>query len=372
MKRIWIDGYEANVPQRLGSGQVSFEVLRNIENLDHENDYTIFLPTSPVADMPKEREGWRYKVLKPKRLWTRIALPFALFSAKHKPDVFFTPTHYIPRFTKVKRVVMIFDLSYLHFKEMFKRKDIYQLNNWTRYSLENSTHILTISNTTKKDILKNYQIPNNKVTVVYPGFDANYYHPISDQSKIKEVKNKYNIDREYVIFVGTLQPRKNLIRLIESFAKIENLKLVIVGKTTGVGRQGWMFEKILKRPKELGITDKVIFTGFVPTEELPYLVNGAKAFVLPSLWEGFGIPAVDAMACGVPVVVSNVSSLPEVVGDAGLLFDPTSVDQIEQAIRTITTDKKLHSKLSKKAIERAKKFSWKKMTKDVIRVLETV
>lgn len=372
MKRIWIDGYEANVPQRLGSGQVSFEILRNIEDLDHGNDYTIFLPSVLVEDLPKEREGWRYKILKPKRLWTRIALPLALFTAKYKPDVFFTPTHYIPRFTNVKRVVTIFDLSYLHFKEMFKKKDIYQLNNWTRYSLENSSHILTISNTTKKDIVKNYQIPSNKVTVAYPGFDANYYRPINDQLKINEMKNKYEIEGDYVIFVGTLQPRKNLIKLIESFLRIENLKLVIVGKTTGVGRQGWMFEQILERPKELGITEKVIFTGFVPTEELPYLVNGALAFVLPSLWEGFGITVVDAMACGIPVIVSNVSSLPEVVGDAGLFVDPNSVDQIEQAIRTITTDKKLHAKLSKKAIERAKKFSWQKMAKEVIKVLETV
>lgn len=370
--KIWIDGYEANVPQRLGSGQVAFELLKNIEKFDQKNEYTILLFSPPLGDLPKEREGFRYKILKPGRLKTMIALPWALYTAKEKPDIFYSPGQYIPRFSPVKRVVTIFDLSYLHFPQMFKKDDLYKLTSWTKLSIEQSSHIITISKFSKQDIIKNYQVNKGKITVAYPGYNANVFYPVVNQTKIKEVTKKYNIDGDYVIFIGTIQPRKNLTRLIEAFQKIDNLKLVIVGKTTGLGRQGWMFEDILSKPRQLGIEDKVIFTGFVPDEDLVYLVNGALAFILPSLWEGFGIPVVDAMACGVPVIVSNVSSLPEVVGNAGLLVDPYSVDQVEQAIRTVSFDRKLKAKLSRAGIKQAQKFSWRKMAKEVVKVLESV
>ncbi len=369
---IWIDGYEANVAERLGSSQVAFELLKNFERIDKRNDYTVLLPSPPMEDLPKERSGWRYKVLGPRILWTRIALPIAIFKNKKNIDVFYSPSHYIPWYSNVKRVVTIFDLSYLHFPKLFKKADLWKLKNWSKYSILRSDHIITISNFSKKDIMKNYKIQKDKITIAYPGYDEEHFGGRKDDQEIQDYKNKYHIGGEYVIFVGTLQPRKNLIRLIESFQKIDNLKLVIVGKADGSGRKGWMFDEILETPKKLGIEKKVIFTGFVPNPDLSYLVAGAKVFVLPSLWEGFGIPVVDAMASGIPVIVSNVSSLPEVVGKAGLLVDPNSTDQIEQAIRTVTTDKKLHLKKSKLALTQFKKYSWKKMAKIVLKVLKTV
>jgi glycosyltransferase involved in cell wall biosynthesis len=364
-KTIWIDGYEANVPQRLGSGQVAFQLLKNLEQIDYINDYLILLPSEPLPDLPKPRDKWQYKVLKPNKLWTRIALPLFLFKSKQKPDLFFSPTHYSPWLSPVKRIVTIFDLSYLHFPEMFKPKDLYQLTNWSKQSIQKASQIITISQSSKKDIVKTYHIDPKKVSVCYPGYNEELFHPVSDQSVIKKILDKYHIVGEYVLFIGTVQPRKNLKRLIQSFEKIDHLKLVVVGKIHGEGRQAWQYEEILDLPKKLNIEDRVIFTDFVPDEDMLYLLNGAKAFVLPSLWEGFGIPVVDAMACGVPVIVSNVSSLPEVAGDAGLYVDPTSIDQIEQAIRLISTDKKLYTKLSKQAVIQARKFSWKKMARQV-------
>lgn len=369
---IWIDGYEANVLQRLGSSKVAFELLKWFERLDKKNEYTILLPEPPLADLPKEREGWHYHILKPKRLWTRVALPWVLFSAKNKPDIFFSPTHYAPRFGKVKRVITIFDLAYLHFPDMFNKKDLYQMTNWTKASIKDAEHIITISQFTKRDIVKNYQVLSKNVTVAYPGYGEDIYKPISDLKKIEEIKLKYKILGKYVLFIGTVQPRKNLLRLIESFIKIDDLKLVVVGKTLGLGRQAWKYRDILDAPEKLGISEKVIFTGFVPDEDMVYLMNGATCFALPSLWEGFGIPVVDAMACGVPVIVSNVSSLPEVVGEAGLLVDPRSITQIEQSIRTISSDKKLRQKKSKLGLVQSKKFSWTKMAKIVLNVFEEV
>lgn len=368
--KIWIDGLEANVPQRLGSSQVAFELLKNLEIIDKKNSYTILLPSPPMADLPRPRVGWKYKILKPRRLWTRIALPFALYTTKEKPDVFFSPTHYIPRFSPVKRVATVFDLSYLHFPHLFNKKDLWQLTNWTKFSINNASQIVTISNFTKSDIIKNYHINKDKITVAYPGYDSTAFKPLKDTQKIENYKRKYKISGEYIIYVGTVQPRKNLIKLIESVAKIKDLKLVIVGKISGVGRQAWMFDEILKKPKELGIEDRIIFTDFIPTQDMASLMKGSLAFVLPSLWEGFGIPVVDAMAAGVPVIVSNVSSLPEIVGKAGLLVNPKSVDQIEQAIRTIAADKKLRLQKSKAGVIQASKFSWKKMAKSVLKVLE--
>lgn len=371
MKNIWIDGYEANVPQRLGSSQVAFELLINIEKQDKENNYTILLQSAPFDDLPKERAKWQYKILKPAKLWTRVVIPFYHLFAKQKPDIIFSPTHYTPAFIKAKRITTIFDLSFLRFPEMFQKGDLYKLTKWTEYSAKNSAHIVTISNSSKSDIEKFYKISAKKITVAYPGYDDSVFKRITDSSETDKVLKKYKITGDYIIYIGTIQPRKNLLRLIRAMEKIENLKLIIAGKISGKGRKAWMNEEILEEPKKLKIEDKVIFTDFVPTQELPYLISGSKAFILPSLWEGFGIPVVEAMACGVPVITSNVSSLPEVTGDAGLLVDPKSVTQIEQAIRLLTTDQKLHYKLSKKALEQAQKFSWSEMAQKVIKILES-
>ncbi len=365
--KIWIDGKEANVLDRLGSSQVAFGLIKALEKIDHENEYTVVVPFPPLDDFPKERTGWKYKILKPSRLWTRIALPLNLYSAKDKPDIIFSPTHYIPRFSPVKRVVTVFDLGFIHFPETFNKKDLWQLKNWTKFSVENADHIITISNFSAKDIVKTYGIKKEKVTVAYPGYDRNVYKKIDDKLKVETLRKKYGIDGNYIIYIGTVQPRKNLLRLIEAFSKIDNPKLVIVGKTKGQGREGWKYEEVLSAPGRLEIEEKVIFTGYVPTVELPYLISDAIALIQPSLWEGFGIPVLESMACGVPVLTSNTSSLPEVAGNAGLTFDPYSVDQIEQAIRTISTDKKLRQSLSKKSLEQVKKFSWEKMAKAVLK-----
>lgn len=369
--KIWIDGYEANVAQRLGSGQVAFNLLKSIEKIDQENDYTVLLPTPPLPDLPKVRPGWRYQILRPARLWTRIALPLKIIFSNNRPDVFFSPTHYIPKFNKVKRVVMIFDLAFLHFPEMFKKGDLYKLKNWTKDSVTHAEHVITISESSKKDMKKYYNKDVDKVTVAYPGFDSEKFKVVSKE-QIKTALTKYKIESDYVIFVGTLQPRKNLLKLIDALKEIDNLKLVIVGKTTGQGRSGWMFDEILKHPKKIGVEGKVIFTGFVPTEDLVPLINGAEAFILPSLYEGFGIPILEAMACGVPVIASNNSSLPEVVGKTGVLIDPTSVEDIKGAILKVTQDRTFKEKLSKEGLQQVKRFSWEKMAREVITVLEKV
>ena len=366
--KIAIDGYEANVNQRLGSSQVAFELLKSFEKLDHVNEYLIYLPDKPLEDLPNERQGWRYKILKPRRFWTKVALPIALYFNKSKHDIIFSPTHYVPRISSIKRIATIFDLSFLKFPETFLKNDLWKLKTGTKYSVENADHLITISNSTKRDIISEYGLKNTQVTVAYPGFNKQIFKP----GKNQQVLDKYGIKDSYIIYIGTIQPRKNLIRLMEAVARIDGLQLVLVGKSKGEGKSGWKFEETLETPKRLGIENRVKFTGFVDTEDLPYLLSSALACVQPSLYEGFGIPVLEAMACGTPVIASNVSSLPEIVGNAGLLIDPYSVDQIEQAIRTLVTDKKIRERYSKLGLIQSGRFSWNKMAEIILKVFASV
>ena len=381
---IGIDGNEANVKNRVGSGQYGYELLKQFSK-DKKHEYSIYLKEKPLDDLPQETENFKYKVFGPNKLWTQLALPIRLYLGK-KPDVFFSMAHYGPRFSKVPYVVTIHDLSYLHYPELFKKNDLYQLTSWSKYSIENSAHVIAVSETTRLDIVKNYNIKPSKISVTYEGYDKNRFKP-QPQSEVDRVKNLYGINSPYIIFVGTLQPRKNLERLIEAFASIVNsshinLSLVIAGK------KGWLYEPIFAKVKELGLEGKAIFTDFVPDSKLPALIAGAKCCVLPSLWEGFGIPVIEAQACGVPVVVSNTSSLPEIVGanqdtsevgsdssevsGSGVIVDPEDSDSIASGIKKVITNPKLAQKLVSLGFANIKRFSWQKCAEDTLRVLEKV
>jgi len=377
---IGIDGNEANVKNRVGSGVYAYYLLEEFTKVK-SHQFVVFLKEKPLPDLPKENSNFKYKVFGPKKLWTQFALPVKL-SFFPNIDVFFSPAHYGPRFSKVPNAITIFDLSYLHFPELFKKNDLYQLTNWSKYSIKNSKHIFTISESSKADIVKNYKVNPSKITVTYPGYDKENFKPQS-KPKIDRIKKKYKISDNYLIFVGTLQPRKNIERSIEAFASIvhssqyavhirksvnrepstHNLSLVIVG------RKGWLYDSIFQKIKDLKLEDKVIFTDYVPSQDLPALISGAKAYVLPSLWEGFGIPVVEAQACKVPVVVSKTSSLPEVVGGSGILVDPKSIDSIAGGIKKVLTDEKLRQTLIEKGFTNIKRFSWSSCAVQTLEVL---
>ncbi len=365
---IGIDGNEANVVSRVGSGQYGFELLKAFHSDESGHQFEIFLKNPPVSDMPAVSPDWHYKVFGPKKFWTQVALPLKLARNNHL-DVFFSPSHYAPRFSRVPQVITIFDLSFLYFPQYFRKKDLGQLKRWTKYSALKSKAIITISENSKRDIVKEYKVDPKQVFVTYPGYDKTRFK-VQKESDIQKIKDKYSIPGDYIIFVGTLQPRKNIEKLIEAFVGIgstyPDLKLVIVGK------KGWMFESIFETVKRNKLGDKVIFTDFVPDDDTSFLIAGARLYVLPSLYEGFGIPVVEAMASGTPVAVSDVSSLPEVVGDAGLLFDPQDIGDIQKKCEKILKDGQLSTQLSKKGIERAKKFNWAHTAAETIKVLESV
>ena len=376
---LGIDGNEANVINRVGSGVYAYELVKQFSK-STKHELLVYLKEKPLPDLPKESENFKYNVFGPKKFWTRFALPIKLASGP-KIDVFFTLGHYGPRFSKIPYAITIFDLSYMHFPELFKKSDLYQLVNWSKHSIINSKHIFTISKSTKEDIIKNYKVNSSKITVTYPGYDTKRFKPQSD-SKIEAIKKKYKIKNDYIVFIGTLQPRKNIERLIEAFAFIVNSSSLIVHRENSpmndkrstinlviVGKKGWMYESIFNKVKQLGLDQNVIFTDYVPGDDLPALIAGAKAYVLPSLWEGFGIPVIEAQACGVPVVVSNVSSLPEIVRDSAILINPESVDSIAAGIKKVFTYENLRQDLIKKGFNNIGRFSWQTCADQTLKIL---
>jgi len=366
--KIGIDGYEANVSQRVGIGQYAYEILRHIYRILEEKkgiNVVVFLPSQPLPDMPAETDFWKYRVAGPGKLWTFVGLPLALRREQPRVDVVYSPTHYIPRFISAPRVMAIMDLSYLKFPDLFKTKDLYQLRQWTAYSVAHAKKIFTISQASKNDIIKEYHVPENKIIVTYPGFTMTPMEKFQPQ-----------IPKNFILSVGTLQPRKNYVKLIEAFAlflkankqKFSDLQLLIIGK------KGWLYEPILEAPKKYDVEDRVKFMDFVPESELASFYKQALCFALPSLYEGFGLPVLEAMAYKCPVVVSNVSSLPEIAGKAGIYVDPENPESIAKGLLTAVRQRNLVQGVTRvnAGLAQMKKFTWEKAARQTLDVITEV
>lgn len=374
---IGINGYEAVVsrfgydsktglPRRVGSGEYCFELLLSLNKIDKKNNYIIYLPQSPTSDLPTESANWHYRIVKPRKIWTLVGLSLEFLLKRSKPDVFFSPTHYLPILAPSKSAISILDVSYIKFPEFFGKSDLNQMTKWTRYSVKKAKSVLTISKSSKDDIIKEYGIPGYKIAVTYPGIRQGSM--IKDKGlSMNKMGKKYGIEGEYILFVGTLQPRKNIIRLVEAFSRLkDDIKLVVVGG------KGWLYEEILEAPKKFGVEDRVKFLDSVTDEDLPAFYKHAVCFALPSLYEGFGLTVLEAMKYGCPVVISNVSSLPEAGGDAALYVNPLDVGDIAKNIELIINNEKLRRELVEKGYKQVKKFSWEKTARETLKALESI
>lgn len=372
---IAIDGNEANIENKVGVNVYAFELLCYINKLYQKQEKTkdpirfeVLLKEEPRKDMPRESEYWKYKVLPGAGLWILTKLTPYLFRNKKKYAVVFSPSHYVPFFSRVPKVCSIMDLGYLDFSGQFTKKDFWQLKIWTAISILVSKRIIAISNSTRRDIVRHHPSAKDKVSVIYPGYDRKVFEKTVPQGVMERVKKHYSIVSDYVLFLSTLKPSKNIEGLIEAFKRVADeslgVKLVIAGK------KGWLYESIFKQVSEMGLEKDVVFTGFVPEGDKPALIKGAKVFVLASFWEGFGLDPLYAMALGVPVVVSNKGSLPEVVGEAGLLVDPNNkADISEKIIKVLKMDKKDYNIVTKRGQKQAKKFSWERAAKETVEIL---
>ena len=370
---IGIDGNEANLEHRVGVNQYAYEILSALYKLPEacKHSFVIFLKDQPLKALPEERLNWKYQVLPGKGKWViKNLMPF-LYKQKLGLDVLFTPSHYVPLSSPVPRVCTITDLGYLNARTQFRAYDYWQLRLWTAWSILVSKKVLTISEATKKDVIKHYPQAINKTSVVHLAGDTSVLNSKVTYQDVRKIKEKYSIPENYILFLSTLKPSKNVTGLISAWAMINKkhskYKLVIAGK------KGWLFEPIFTHVKSLGIEKSVLFTDFVPDSDKPALMKGARLFVLPSFWEGFGIDIVNSMVYGVPVVASNRASIPEVAGEAGILVDPENINDIAQALdKVLSMDKKEYNKLSRDCIAQAKKFSWEKTAKETLSTITHV
>jgi len=366
---IGIDGNEANIQNRVGVGQYAFHVLWELSKLDSKNEYIIYLKNQPLLDLPKATKNWQYRIFGPQKLWTRLALPIHLFTEKAQLDLFFSLSHYSPVLSPCPTIPTIHDLGYLKYQSQFTQKDLYQLINWTRQSIKKAKHIVTVSQFSKNEIERIYQINPQKITVAYNGVDT----PLKVDSKTQnQILSSYNIQsQKYYLYLGTLKPNKNIPFLIKAFAQFlkitnQNTKLVVAGK------KGWLFEEIFKTVQEEGIGTNIIFTDFIDESQKWTLYQNAKALIMPSIYEGFGIPVIEAMKSNTPVISSNIPPLKEVIQDNGFYFDPTNQkDLVDQLINFEKLSPKDIKKITDSAKVRADYFSWANTAKSIISVFAT-
>lgn len=302
---------------------------------------------------------------------TFLPVPYSFFFGR-KSDVTHFFNYIVPPFVSGKKVVTVHDMVYKAFPDTVRGRTKFMLNMGLKRSMRRADIIVTDSEFSKEEILKYFPQHKRKIRVVPCGVDLERFKPCTDLERISKVKSSLGIEGDYFLYVGTIEPRKNLRRLIAAYAAFVKKVGENSPKLVLAGGKGWLDGEIYASVRKLGLEGKVLFTEYVPAGDMTPLMCGALAFVFPSLYEGFGMPPLEAMACGAPVLTTNVASLPEVVGDCAVICDAYSVKSIAQGLYRLYSDKDLRAQLSRKGIERAKGFTWERsaqMLHDIYREL---
>lgn len=373
---IAIDGNEANCTHRVGSNAYAFAMISALANITHNKrknfHLTILLSQPPVADLPKPRLGLTYQVIGPQKLWTQFALPKYLFFHRHAYDLFYTPGHYAPRFSPIPYISSVMDLAFLLYPRQFKAGDLFQLRQWTKYSVKKAAKIATISKYSRQEICHFYHRQPDDIILAYPAFSGQVLQiPTSKQLQILQ---DLQLTQPFFLYLGTLQPRKNLLRLIEAFEifathmqKIKNsprLHLVLAGKN------GWLTTAIEDKIAQSPVKDQIVLTGFVNEEQKATLLTHALGTFNLGLYEGFGIPALESLAYRTIPIVANNTSLPEVIGQCGLKVDPFSVPAISKTMFALAAmSKKQKASLLRNAPLQVAKFNYEKSANQILTTL---
>jgi glycosyltransferase involved in cell wall biosynthesis len=369
---IGIDASRATVARRTGTENYALRLIQALLGLGAGHRlrlYTNRLPAAGLWGMDLASAGATMRYMPFPRLWTHLRLSAEMLASP--PDVLFVPSHVLPLVHPRRSVVTVHDLGYLYYPEAHRSGDRRYLHWSTGWSARHATALLADSQATRADLERAYGIDPARVTVVYLGRDERLERA-GDPQEVARAGGRYGVRPRYLLYVGTLQPRKNLERVIAAFARLagdpalEDVTLVLAG------RQGWLCEPLFRQVEQLGLAGRVFIPGYIADEDLAGLYSGALAYVFPSLHEGFGFPVLEAQACGVPVMTSNNSSLPEVAGDAALLVDPHDVDAIAAAMYRLVTDEALRRELVRRGYENVKRFSWEKCARETLAVLESV
>lgn len=375
--RIGID-YTAAVNQRAGIGRYTRCLVGALAELDDQNEYVLFYAhggqdnVGPFfADRPNFHE--RPVRLSQRNLaiiWHRLRLPIHVERVTGPLNLFHSPDYNLPPLRCGRGIVTVHDLSFLLFPECHDRNLREYLERTVPLSVSRATLVLADSNNTMNDLVCLLDARPERVRVLYPGVDERLRR-VEDEEVLRAAREKFGLHFPFILYVGTIEPRKNLGRLIQAYARLKTRRQ-LEHKLVIAGQKGWLYDDVFRRAVDLRVGEDVIFPGYISDDDLPSLYSLADAFVFPSLYEGFGLPPLEAMACGTPVVTSTVSSLPEVAGDAALLVNPTDVDELAQAIARVLDDGDLRRRLSAKGVERAGSLTWRAAAKSLLEIYESL
>lgn len=352
-----------------GITQYTLNLIRALADIDHENEYSIW-QRYPDPRSIVEQENFRRVALwaPPHHPLEQYVLGLEL-ALRSKQDVIHCTDFIPPFYYRGPTVVTVHDLAFLLYPHFLTRKAARYYGLIDR-AVRHAEHVIAVSEATKRDIVRLTGTPETKITVIYEAADS-LYKPVDDPQALARMHTQYHLPEQFILFVGTIEPRKNLPTLIRAFHG-----LVARYKTTAdlaiVGRQGWLYDDVYNLVEQLDLQDRVHFLGRVPTMDLLYLYNASRMLVLPSYYEGFGLPPLEAMACGVPVIVSDTSVMPEVVGDAALRVSHEDVEGFTVAMWRLLTDHDLRTDMIAKGKKRVQCFSWERAARETLEVYKRV
>jgi glycosyltransferase involved in cell wall biosynthesis len=371
---IGIDASRALRARRTGTERYSLEIIRHLLRLPEAAAHNWRLYADADVDPALFQTGGDVQVemcvLPARRMWTHRALgPEVLH---RPPDALFIPAHVLPFTLPPGRlppsVVTVHDLGYRHFPQAHTRSQRWYLEASTRWNAANATRVIAISQATARDLQTAYGTPAAKISVIHEAAEG--WARATDAAQ-QTAREKYGLARPYALFTGSIQPRKNLERLLDAYARLHAAE-PLSWDLALVGGRGWLSDPLYEQTQTLELEERIHFTGYVPDKDLIALLSGARFFAFPSLFEGFGLPVLEAQSVGVPVMTANNSSLPEIAGDAALLVDPTDVDAMADAMLRLSQDEALRQRLIEAGYENVKRFSWTKAAEETLAVLEEV
>lgn len=370
--RIGINAYPL-AKEFSGTSVYLFNLINNLENADTKNEY--FLYSRLGIKLPfKHNPNWHLVLTK--ALLNKSSTFWMLTSAKRqiikdKIDIFWGTEGVLPidALSGVKKVLTVYDLVWRYYPEVLNINNSFILPLFANRSIRNADYIITISHSVAKELEKEFNISSDRISVIYLGVDSKY-KPLNKDESSEFIVNKYRVYGKYILFVSNIEPKKNVVNLLKAFSIFKN-KYDTGHQILLAGGKRWNDFSIYRTYKELKFSNKQVkFLGYVDFKDLPKLYSGAEAFVLPSIYEGFGLPPLEAMACGTPVVASDIPVFREVLGDAALLVDPHSPEEIAKGIHRVLTDKTLSKELRQRGLQRVKLYSWEKAAQETLKVFK--